>query len=198
MLLSIDGLSLPLRRTNPQIKETGHSMQEWPVLYGPDWREVGLEGELDGCLKCATAADAVHAALSAAEGARDLAEVSCRDAAAVGVGELWCVAELEGFDAGLQRGFAVDVEALEEGEVVLNVARAAELISAGVAESHVLRCAVWIGAAGASCGLCEGGWVKPVSAGPDAMGDLVGSGQVRCLRGSRRVESCAVCLNGER
>src|SRR5258707_219269 len=97
-----------------------------------------LEHDFYRCLQCATASDAIHAALAAAQGSRDLAETCCRTAV-IGIaivrveGKLWGVAHLEGVETGLEGGFTIETEGLEDGEVVLNVSRSAECVSPGIA-----------------------------------------------------------------
>src|ERR1700753_2895542 len=107
------------------------------------------EQEMHGCLQGASSSYSVDAALAAAKGCGDLSEAGCRAAVVDGwLAQLRTVAELKGFDAGLHRSFAEEVEALEEGEVVLNVARSAELIAAGIAVVYVLGGAGRAGGAG--------------------------------------------------
>jgi len=99
--------------------------------------KMALERDLDRPLQGASASDAVHTALATAEGGGDLTEVRGRNAGAVGLPELRCIAQLEGVKSRLQSHFTVECEFLEDREVVLNVSRTGELISAGVAETRI-------------------------------------------------------------
>ncbi len=154
-----------------------------------------LEGDPGGCLEGTTPANAVDASLSAAEGAGNLPEVSGGDAAAVGIVELGCIAELEGFDAGFEGGLAEQIEALEERDVVLDIARSAELVPARVAQPDVGR---GTGGTGAAGGLGERCRVEPVSVGADAVRDLNGATRfaVWVVPGVLRVPPLAVTVKG--
>jgi len=154
-----------------------------------------LEGDPGGCLEGTTPANAVDASLSAAEGAGNLPEVSGSDAAAVGIVELGCIAELEGFDAGFEGGLAEQIEALEERDVVLDIARSAELVPARVAQPDVGR---GTGGTGAAGGLGERCGVEPVSVGADVVRDLEWCDKVCGLGGAGGVEGAAIGGHCER
>src|SRR5271154_39487 len=99
-----------------------------------------LEHEFYCPLKCAPASDAIHTTLTAAHCACDLTETGRRTAVvARWVGKLRGIAQLEGVETGLDRSFTIDREALEQGEVVLNVPRPAEGVSPGIPQPNVLR-----------------------------------------------------------
>jgi len=157
---------------------------------------MGLEGDPDRCLQGATTSDTIHATLAAAESTRDLTEASSSAAVIAGwVGELGCVAQLERFDAGFQGGLTIEIEALEQGEVILNIARSAELVSGCVAQTDVLGGASARGTSGWSCEDCRN---EPVGAGTDLMCYLVGACQLPGLGRSRSIEVCPIRCDGKR
>ena len=82
--------------------------------------------------------------MSAAKRARYGAEAAIRRRATViagGIGELRRVAQLEGIEPELPRGFTEDREASEDGDVVLDVTRSPELVPSRGAHANILRCA---------------------------------------------------------
>ena len=99
-----------------------------------------LEHQFHRCLQRTAASDTVHCSLSAAQSACNLAEVTCWRAAVIGrrLTKLRGIAQLHSVKTGLQLSFAVDIEALEDGDVVLDVSRPAELISSRVTHANVL------------------------------------------------------------
>ena len=98
---------------------------------------TALEHDPDRPLQCTSTADAIHAALAAAEGAGDGAEAgSTGRAAPVGQAKLRRVAQLECVETDFRCRLTIDVELLEDREVVLDVARATELVSARIAQGR--------------------------------------------------------------
>ena len=94
---------------------------------------VRLEREFDGGLQNARATDTVDIADAAAEGRGDLTEI--RSERPVGQAEGRCVGHVEGVEAGFEvRRLAINREDLEEGEVIRDVRRPAELTAARIAE----------------------------------------------------------------
>lgn len=100
-----------------------------------------LEGDPGGCLQTTTASNPVHASLPAPQCTGNATEVAGREdvaASGVRVVELGSVAQLECIQTSLKSCLSPQREALEDGEIVLNVARAAELVASSVTELHVL------------------------------------------------------------
>ena len=116
--------------------DAGHQV---PAVTGQcnNVREQSLEHEFHGCLQCAAASDAIHATLSAAHGCCDLAKARCCTAV-VGIatvrieGKLRGIAQLEGVETGLDSSFTIESEALEYGEIVLNISGSAERVSSRI------------------------------------------------------------------
>ena len=105
---------------------------------------VLLEIDTSRKLQAAPSAHTIHTPLSAAKRARYGAEAAVRRRAAViagWIGELRRVAQLEGIEPELPRGFTEDREASEDGDVVLDVTRSPELVSSRGAHANILRCA---------------------------------------------------------
>lgn len=133
-----------------------------------------LEVDSSGGLGGATSSDAVDAALTTAEGGGDVGEVAITQGTGIGIRDLRGAAELEGFDAGFDRGFAKGGKACEEGEIVLNVAGPAELVAPGVTGDAI---ADW---------LREGGGIEPCAGGSGsaaAVQHMVRAGEVGGLGG---------------
>jgi hypothetical protein len=109
-------------------------------------RWVGLEGELGGGLEDAGSADSVDVADAAAQGTADFAEVGAeggvRQAEGGGVGKV------EGVESEFDGRFVDDGEALEEGEVVREVAGTAEGVATGAAGRRVCAAEAVGGVAG--------------------------------------------------
>ena len=98
---------------------------------------MALERELSRSLQAAAASDAVHTALAAAEGGGDSSEGAGAREGAARLAELRRVAQLEGINASFQRHITVEFELLGERGVVLKVAWATELVSAGIAQIRI-------------------------------------------------------------
>ena len=110
-----------------------------------DLSRASLEVDTSRKLQAASSADTIHTSLSAAKRARYGAEAAIRRRAAViagWIGELRRVAQLEGIEPELPRGFTEDQEASEDGDVVLDVTRSpgTGFPSRG-AHANILRCA---------------------------------------------------------
>jgi hypothetical protein len=93
---------------------------------------VGLEREFDGGLQNARAAHTVDVANAAAESRGDLTEVGSDRGGGQGEGRR--VGHVEGVEASFQVHLFMNREDLEEGEVVRDVRRPAELIAAAIAD----------------------------------------------------------------
>ena len=105
---------------------------------------VQLEVDTSRKLQATSPTHTVHTPLPAAKRARYGAEAAIRRRAAViacWIGELRRVAQLEGIEPGLPRGFTEDREASEDGDVVLDVTRSPELAPSRGAHANILRCA---------------------------------------------------------
>ena len=100
-----------------------------------------LEAEPEGTLQTTPTSDTVHAALAAAQGARDLTEIrGCKDcsAARIGLTELRRIRQLHRVDTNFTCKFVIHREFLGKREVVLPVTGTPELVSSGVAEAGVV------------------------------------------------------------
>ena len=89
----------------------------------------------------AAASDAIYATLAAVNCLGDLAEACCCAAIIEYVrveGKLWGIAQLEGVETGLDGSFTIESEALEYGEIVLNIPGPSERVSSRVTYASIL------------------------------------------------------------
>ena len=154
--------------------------------------QSSLEVDTSGKLQAASSAHTIHTPLSAAKRARYYAEAAIRRRAAViagWIGELRRVAQLEGIEPELPRGFTEDREASEDGDVVLDVTWSPELVPSRGAHANILRCATrrWT-----STGSGERSWIKPMVGRAYGVGYTVDTCQVSGLLRSWSVEVRAI------